>query len=209
MQSGDRRILSDQRTLSATYTELVMPRVIDCIMACYELDAINVRLAELEGVVDVHHAVQATRTFRGDAHEPLELPEKVVSRIVDLQVAFEDNAPAQSRPWTVEGALRNISLDVAATIDSDAFFMVCDGDEIPHPDAIWQAVEEYDAKGPRILLVDHRQWYADWRAPDAEQYPNLTQGFPMIGKYDDFIRVGGATVARGRTFWAPFCLTMR
>lgn len=177
-------------------------RVIDCTMAAYELDAINVRLAELEGVVDVHHIVQGTLTFQGAPLEPLELPEKVISTIITLPNGwtFPDGSsvPAGEIPWLREKFLRDSSLEAVPIElqDTQAFYVVADGDEIPHPDAIRQAVEEYDAKGPRTLLTDHRQWYADWREPDDRQYPHPLCGYPTIGKFDDFSRVAGADQAR-------------
>lgn len=175
-------------------------RVIDCVMAAYELDAIDVRLAELEDVVTAHHAVQGSLTFRGDPHTPIKLPEKMISKIVELpdQFVFPDgrDIPVEHVPWLREKFLREVSLEAAVPIDPEAFFMVSDGDEIPHPDAIRQAVEEYDTKGPRLLVTDHRQWYADWRAPDTQQYPHPVGRYPVIGKYDDFNRGDGADNSR-------------
>ncbi len=58
--------------------------VIDCFMVCYETDVIDIRIVELADVVDAHHAVQGTTTFRGDPLEPQHLSEPVVSRLVEM-----------------------------------------------------------------------------------------------------------------------------
>ena len=81
----------------------------------------------------------------------------------------------------------------------DAFFLVADADEIPHPDAVEQAVTEYDREGPRTLLIDYREWYANWRAPDGWQNAHIHQ--PVIGKFGDFVKIGGAHAARFSPFY--------
>ncbi len=178
-------------------------------MVAYELDAIRVRLAELEGVVGVHHAVQGALTFRGVPHGPLELPGQVVSEVVDFpdRFVFEGGAdvPAEKLPWCREVFLRDASLTEAVHIDPEALFMVCDGDEIPHPDAVRQAVGEYDTVGPRTLVTDYRQWWADWRAPDVLQYPYPLVHHAVIGKFDDYVGVGGAHMARSAIVGWPPC----
>lgn len=189
-------------------------RVIDCFMACYEVEALAVRFAELADVVDAHHAVQGSTTFRGDPREPLPMPDFVTSTIVDMPVGDPDFIDpvfdgATGANWQRDKYLRDASLTEAIKHypDQDTLFLVCDGDEIPHPEAVAQAVAEYPSKGPRTLRMDYREWYANWRAPDAWQSPHAHRNQPVIGTFADFLIAHGAHVARcvgAGTNW-PYC----
>ena len=173
-------------------------RVIDCTMYAYEPSALEVRLTELAGVVDAVHIVSGDHTYRG---HPQTIDRDwnrtgVTHRIVTLP-AWTD-VQEKVGLTTVERIQRDLSLSLAAELhdDPDALFLLSDGDEIPHPDAVRQAVDEYDTHGPRVLLNDARCWYADWTAAPNGFPPRHHLNQPIIGTYADYLAVGGAQNAR-------------
>lgn len=180
-------------------------RIVDTIMACYETEALKVRWAQLENVVDAFHVVQGSHTFRGEPHTPLDLPDFVTHSIIDMPTSgiddFQDshNPLAVGSHWARDKHLRDASLIAAATAFPKSLYLVCDGDEIPHPDAVRQAAEEYRRWGARTLHNDFREWYADWRAPTKWQAPHAHINEPVIGTLNDFMRYGGAHNSRTRT----------
>lgn len=160
-------------------------RVIDCVIFSYEVDALTVRLVELAAVVDLHVIVQGDRTFRGVPREviPVDGPQ-IRNHVVAM--------PPGCDPWTYEHMLRDASLTIAAEhagrLDR---FLVADGDEIPHPHAVRQAVR---APHPMILGTDYREWFMDWRAPDRWQLNHQ----PVFGTLPQLAR---ASTARTHCAW--------
>lgn len=162
--------------------------IIDCFMHSYERDAVAVRLAELCDVVDLHVAIQATTTLR---YEPRATPWIERPRVLDIVV----DLPPRLTPFQGEEFLRDSSFALAAQWvathhpGEEALFVIADGDEIPHPDAVRAAAA---AGGARTLLTDYREWFIDWRAPDAWQLERQ----PVIGTADQLSIQGGAARAR-------------
>jgi beta-1,4-mannosyl-glycoprotein beta-1,4-N-acetylglucosaminyltransferase len=166
-------------------------RVVDVTMYAYEADALAVRLAELDGVVDEHVVTQGTHTFRGEPREVVPL-DSVTAVTVDISGLAD--------PWAAEAAHRDASLTVARGRYSDALYLVADCDEIPHPDAIAEARERVPSGGPMRLLTSHRQWAMNLEtvlhAPGESPGPVRQQ--PVIGTWDQL--AGGAHAAR-RSAW--------
>jgi hypothetical protein len=177
-----------------------MRRVVDCTMYAYEPAALRVRVAELEAVVEHHHVTTGSRTYRGDPQNvtPPDLP-RLTHHVAHLPAWRDDNAHGLTR---VEALQRDLSLIHAlADEPEDTLYVVADGDEIPHPDAIRQAVAEYDRFGPRVLLVDARCWYANLTAYPNGFPPRHHLNQPIIGTAADILALGGAQAARvGRGF---------
>jgi hypothetical protein len=164
--------------------------IVDCFIHSYEREAVKVRLAELRDVVDFHVAVQATTSFR---YEPRETPWVEDQRVINIVVSL----PAGLTTWEAERFLRDASFTLAAEWaaahypDEDPRFIISDGDEIPHPDAVRRAAVGPD---PMMLLTDYREWFINWRAPALWQ----PQHQPIIGTAAQILRQGGATEARHR-----------
>ncbi|AKJ72542.1 hypothetical protein PP301_gp004 [Gordonia phage GMA2] len=178
------------------------PQVVDTFMFAYEHQALAVRLEELKDSVTLHVAAQGDRTFRGEPRDIVDLSASVITREVSMPEGGENFVDpfwngARGGAWMRDKYLRDVSLLEAVSVaDPDAFFVVCDGDEIPHPESIAQAISEYDEKGPRTLPNTYREWYANWIAPDRWQPPHAHMNQPVIGKLQDFTKVGGAHMAR-------------
>lgn len=161
--------------------------IVDVFIWSYERDAVDIRLINLKGVVDCHVAVQATNTFRGEQRIVGLLDKEGVTDVVVT-------IPEGLTTWDAEKWLRDQSLTEARAIyGDDAIYMVCDGDEIPHPDAIRNAV---NSGLPQRLITDYRNFYADWRANDHELAHQ-----PIIGKAWDFDERDGACNARWYVTW--------
>lgn len=177
-------------------------RVIDCTMYAYEDAAIRLRLAELADVVDHHHITSGSRTYRGDPQtvEPLTGP-KVTHHVVGLPAWRDDSAHGLTR---VEALQRDRSLLVALADEPETtLYVVSDGDEIPHPEAVAQAVAEYDRRGPRVLLNDSRCWFANWTAYPNGFPPRHHLNQPIIGTAADILNLGGAQAARPARGFRP------
>lgn len=166
--------------------------VVDAIMYAYEADALAVRLAELAGHVSAHVVTQGDHTFRGDPRTVVML-EGVTNSVTHL-AGYGD-------PWAAEAALRDASLTnaIAATDDDPgALYLVSDCDEIPHPDAITQAVEQVPSRGPMVLQTSHRQWSMNLEtilhAPGRKPGPMRHQA--IIGTAAQLLSAGGAQEAR-------------
>lgn len=161
--------------------------VIDAFMWSYEREAVKIRLATLANVVGVHVAVQATNTFRGTKRRVTKLN---LPNVIDVVVTIPDGLNA----WESEKWLRNTVLAEAVKLfGPHELYMVCDGDEIPHPDAI---IEAAFAGVPMSLLTDYRNFYADWRGTGERLAHQAT-----IGRLEDYEAVGGAGDARWQAFW--------
>lgn len=167
--------------------------IIDAFMWSYEADAVDVRLREYAGLVDLHVAVQGTTTLR---YEPRETPEIQHPNVINVMTQI----PPGLTPFEAEEFLRDRCLK-AAIAHSEAFtpstrVMISDGDEIPHPDAITEAVRFGRLMS---LRTDYREWFMDWRAPDAWQLERQ----PFIGTAEQILMRGGASRTRVDTIHLP------
>lgn len=161
--------------------------VIDAFMWSYERDAIKIRIAALANVVTAHVAVQATNTFRG---QPRRVRKLNLPNVTDVVVTIPDGLDV----WESEKWLRNTVLAEAVKLyGPDELYMVCDGDEIPRPEAI---IAASFAGIPMTLLTDYRNFYADWRGTGEQ-----LQHQPTIGRLENYQQVGGAGDARWHAQW--------
>lgn len=157
-------------------------------MASYESDALEVRDAELTGVVDLRVVVYGSETFRGRPMDPPTVPLSGTTTVVQ-------SVDLRGDPWQREHVLRQASLDLGWDHGGrDALLLLSDADEIPHPEAVQRAA---GVPGPSLLPVDMREWWMDLRAPDEWQPPHQ----PLLGNYLDYDFAGGAQAARAAFSW--------
>lgn len=159
--------------------------IISAFMHSYERDAANIHVKALTGVVDGFLALQATNTFRGEPREcePLNLP-----GVTDIIVTI----PEGLDPWASEKWMRDqLLIQGIKVFGKEHTFIICDGDEIPHP----QAIKEYSGT-PMKLITDYRNFYANWRAKD-----HVLEHQPTIGTLSDYTKAGGANSARWFGNW--------
>lgn len=109
----------------------------DCFLFYNELELLEIRLNELENIVDKHILVESTITFQ---HKPKplffaenkHLFEKFHHKIIHVIV---DDSPTTST-WETEFFQRNAIKRGLAECKDDDIVMLCDSDEIPSPFAI-------------------------------------------------------------------------
>lgn len=116
----------------------------DCFTFFNELDILELRLAELDAVVDKFVIAEATHTFSYDP-KPLHFAEnrqrfaKYLPKIVHVVV---DDLPAAGDAWDREAFQRNAVARGVAAADPDDVVMISDVDEIPFPEHIRRLTPE-------------------------------------------------------------------
>ena len=117
--------------------------VFDCFTFFNELDLLELRLHELDKVVDAFVLVEATHTFQGNKkplyfYENRERFTQFLPKII--HVAVEEN-PFPASPWDTEYFQRNaIMRGLTKATDTDMIF-ISDADEIPCAAAVGRAAQ--------------------------------------------------------------------
>ncbi len=114
------------------------PRLYDCFTFFNELDLLEMRLTELDGVVDRFVIVEAGQTFSG-RDKPFHLEENLDrfarfrDKIVHLKI---ERFPDGMGPWEREHMQREAMLQGLADAGPDDLVMLSDVDEIPSPQVL-------------------------------------------------------------------------
>ena len=126
----------------------------DCFTFFNELDILELRLAELDGVVDRFVLAEATRTFSGEP-KPLTFADnrerfaRYLPKIVHVVI---DDLPAEGDAWDREAFQRNAVARGLADAAADDVVMISDVDEIPFPEHIARLTPE--AMAGRIWFIE-------------------------------------------------------
>src|ERR1044072_7185807 len=129
---------------------------------CGESDVLEIRLATLAPVVDVHVLVEANLTQRGHP-KPYFYPRQKArfrrweDKIRYVQAALE---PGPNLDWARERAQRNAALVAMEDVAADDIVLLSDVDEIPRPEAL---TEEYPE--PMKLMMDMHVYFLNWSWP--------------------------------------------
>jgi beta-1,4-mannosyl-glycoprotein beta-1,4-N-acetylglucosaminyltransferase len=128
-----------------------MPRVFDCFTFFNELDILDIRLAELDPLVDYFVIVEATRTFTGKS-KPLyyadnrQRYDRYAHKIIHVVV---DDLPLDAPShWVREAFQRNAIMRGLSQARPDDRVIISDCDEIPKPELLKQAL--------RFHMLSHR-----------------------------------------------------
>ena len=115
-----------------------MSRVFDCFLYCDEADALEIRLHELDPVVDQFVLCEATRTFDGQVKPPhfRAQKERFASFLPKITHVLVDDFPPNLSARDFKHFQRNAQARGLADCAPDDIVIVSDVDEIPHPDAI-------------------------------------------------------------------------
>jgi beta-1,4-mannosyl-glycoprotein beta-1,4-N-acetylglucosaminyltransferase len=112
--------------------------IFDCLMFFNELDLLEIRLTELENIVDRWVITEATKTFSGKA-KPL-IFEQNRSRFARWSARINyivvDDMPDGGDAWQRERHQRNALLRGIHDSHPEDGIMVSDADELPHPEAV-------------------------------------------------------------------------
>lgn len=116
-----------------------VPRVYDCFLFFRELDLLEIRLSELDPVVDTFVLVEARRDFAGN-EKPLVYKANrnrfaaFAHKIRHVEVL--DEPEDADRRWVRQAHQRRAILDGLGDARPDDFIMVSDLDEIPSADSV-------------------------------------------------------------------------
>jgi beta-1,4-mannosyl-glycoprotein beta-1,4-N-acetylglucosaminyltransferase len=134
-----------------------------------ELDLLEIRLNELDPVVDVFVLVEATRTFQGDT-KPLvfsENRERFDRFLPKIRTVVVDDGPDGPDAWAREHHQRNAVFRALDDAASDDLVIAADLDEIPSAHAVRAAKARDDLVFFETPLhIYYLNWVAlDWPGP--------------------------------------------
>ncbi len=142
------------------------PQVFDCFTFFNELELLEVRLEELNPVVDWFVLVEAARTF-SNKPKPLYFREnkrrfgKFLHKILPVSLAF---MPQKASTWSLEAFQRDgITLGLTHCQTSD-FVMIGDVDEIPRA----RSVREFVASGWEKAVFSMPTYYYKFNCKNVE-----------------------------------------
>lgn len=116
-----------------------MPKVYDCFTFFNELDLLEIRLNELDPVVDRFVLVEATVTQRGQPKSLFfrENRERFTKFLPKIEHVVVEDMPAgpqtKSNNWKRENFQRRAIMRGLASAQADDFVLISDLDEIPMP----------------------------------------------------------------------------
>ncbi|MFI5203079.1 MAG: hypothetical protein ACHQF2_01185 [Flavobacteriales bacterium] len=159
--------------------------VVDCFTFFNELDLLEIRLNELNPVVDKFVLVEATHTHQFKP-KPLYYAEnkerfsnfhnKIVHVVVDKYPPNPENTP-----WIYERHQRNMIAEGLKGFSDDDFILVSDLDEIPRPSSIQQALKN---DGMSIFIQDCYYYFINCinSSPQGNDEPYKWTGTVMARK---------------------------
>ena len=177
--------------------------VYDCFAFFNELDLLEIRLNELNDVVDKFVLVEATRTFQKD-HKPLYFEEnkerfkpfldKIIHVVVDKYPNFWTKFRVPT-PWDYDNGQKEFILEGLKDCKPDDVIIVSDLDEIPNPKKI---TEYKDKEGIKVFNQKFYCYFVNCMIISAQQEnkpAHLWSGSVMLN-YRDM-----ATIKKIRTFY--------
>jgi beta-1,4-mannosyl-glycoprotein beta-1,4-N-acetylglucosaminyltransferase len=142
-----------------------MPRVFDCFPFFNELDLLELRLSELNPVVDRFVLAEATVTYRGRP-KPLcfeqnktrfsPFLQKIIHVIVD---DMPEAGESELGRWTRERFQREALLRGLSEARSDDFIIISDLDEIPRASAVEFVTRQQPFIPTRFTFEMRQYWY--------------------------------------------------
>lgn len=154
--------------------------LIDCFTFFNELDVLEIRLHELEDVVDRFVLVEAPWTFQGNVKRFFfDKHSKRWARWIDRITTIRLGHPAPSGPWQAEDYSRNqIHHGLRhALAKPDDFVLISDVDEIPR--ALVLSAHNY-ADVPARLRGEQYYYKLDWKIPIGVHW-----NYPVLVRFSD------------------------
>lgn len=163
--------------------------IYDCFTFFNEFDLLEIRLNELNYVVDKFVLVEATKTFSG-LDKPLYFQNnkqkfnKFLDKIIHIVV---DKYPSISGDWVIENYQRNEISKGLINCKEDDVILISDCDEIPNPKII---LDNKDKPGLKIFEQAMYYYYFNLKASSKWLsgtrmifYKDLKNGFDKIDNY--------------------------
>jgi len=167
--------------------------IFDCFIFFNELELLEIRLNELDGVVDKFVLVEAARTFTNKP-KPLYFEENkarfsnFLHKIIHITA---DNYPEYDTPWTYEIHQRNSIMHGLQKCNPDDIIIISDIDEIPSAEAVLNAVKKNGLK-----ILKQKQYYYFLNRQCIEM-PFWYEGSRIL-KYKDFVKKTPQNIRRSR-----------
>lgn len=113
--------------------------IFDCFMYRGELDALTIRLHELDRVVDYFVTVESNMTFSGQPRQISFDPDhpRLAPFVHKIRHVVVDDMPSTQDPWQREAWQRNAILRGTADASPQDLIVLSDVDEIPRADVIY------------------------------------------------------------------------
>ena len=161
------------------------PRLFDCFTFFDELDVLELRLKELDNIVDRFVLVEGTRTFSGRPKRLLFQENKqrfraYLGKIEHVILNDSDFPDGDVSAWDREYLSRRAMLQGLKGASPDDFVLISDVDEIPRPDALVRVLERPTAGREFTVFSSACYFYflnlrATDRPPSLVQAPRLLQ----------------------------------
>jgi hypothetical protein len=138
---------------------------------CSELDVLEIRLAELDPVVDVHVIAEAPVTQSG-APKPLvfaENRERFAPWLDKIRHVVVEDMPTGGADWLREHHQREALSRGLDGLEPDDLVLLSDVDEIPRPDVIERFADGWCGGGdcPNRLIFPMHVYRLNWKWPDV------------------------------------------
>jgi len=159
--------------------------IYDCFIFFNELDLLEIRLNELDQIVDKFVIVEATQTFQGKPkklfyEENKNRYEKFHDKIIHIVISSYPNNRDKS-PWIYENHQRNSIVLGLTEAASDDTIMLSDIDEIPNPAVVKSA---QGRKGIRLFSQKMCYYYLNCVKEDEYKKPGKWLGTVMLNYKD-------------------------
>ncbi len=163
--------------------------IYDCFTFFNEFDLLEIRLNELNSVIDKFVLVEATKTFSG-IDKPLNFQknkhrfEKFLHKIIHVIV---DEYPEINGDWVIENHQRNAILNGLKDCKDDDIVLISDCDEIPSPNAVL-----YNKDKPGLKIFEQTMYYYYLNLKASSKwisgtrmlfYKDLKNGFDNVENY--------------------------
>ncbi len=165
------------------------PKVYDCFLFLNELEILDIRLHEMDDVVDKFVLLESVETFRGDP-KPLFFAENAArfAQFADkiIHIVFDQTIPTPN-PWRREFSHRDSLLRGLLECDEDDIVMISDVDEIVSKEGVLAMVEAISSGEHEIVGATQRYhtvflnseasvW---WRGTVATTYAQVKEQLPQ------------------------------
>lgn len=137
--------------------------IVDTFLFYNEFDLLDIRLRELDDVVDHFHLVESPQTFTGKP-KPLyfwDNKERFRDFWSKMSVGTAPATPELTNPWDVEFFQRDWIGNGLRHFSPSDLILLSDVDEIPNPDVI----ARLPAHEPRVLIQSLHFYYLNYRSP--------------------------------------------
>ena len=176
------------------------PEIWDVVPFYNELEMLEARLEELEGIADHVVVVEAERTHRGDPKALFfEQNRSRFTRWLPKIHHVVAHLPDNVDPWVREATQRDSAMPVLCSAAPEDLVLSCDVDEIVRAGAV-DAILAATRSGPVRLQMRMYNYSLDWRCPVDWRHPTAMRARDIPGSLS-WLRLCGIGVAVPEAGW--------